>query len=296
MTKSQKSDTHGQIRSISLPIRSHPTTLRIDEELNKLKTCESSSTPTTAVNVSKGLLGLEKLYKCVDNLLNLPSTQQVISQYKLEKWVDVLLDEQVRLLDTCSNAMDLVSQMKEHLGDVRSCLRRRKGDSSTESSIAKFTSFRKKMKKDAKKLIGSLKQMDNEIVGSRVLDLDNHVSAVIRVLREVSAMSISIFQSLLVFLSVPVSEPNQTKWSLVSNLMQKGRVACEGQVDNANELERVDAALKSLCKYGSSEIEKMQFAQTRLEALESCIEEIESGLECIFRCLIRTRASVLNIV
>ncbi|KAM7524008.1 hypothetical protein LguiA_013910 [Lonicera macranthoides] len=296
MTKSQKSNTRGQVRSVSLPTRSHPTTLRIDEELKKLDACESSSTLPTAGTVSNGLIGLENLYKCVDELLNLPSTQQVISQYKLEKWVDELMDGSVRLLDTCGNTKDLVSQMKVHLGDVRSCLRRRKGESSIESSITKFTSFRKKMKKDVKKLIGYLKQMDNEIVGSRILDLDQHVSAVIRVLREVSAMSIYIFQSLLAFLSVPVSKPNQTKWLLVSNLMRKGRVACEGQVDNGNELERVDAALSSLCKYGSSETEKMQIAQKKLEVLEARVEEIESGLECIFRCLIRTRASFLNIV
>ncbi|KAM7524011.1 hypothetical protein LguiA_013913 [Lonicera macranthoides] len=278
------------IRSISLPTRIHPTTLRVEEELNKLKTREISSTQPTAKAICNNLSSLEELYKCVDDLLNLPMTQQVISQHKLEKWVDELLDGSIKILDICGNTMDLVSQMKEHLGDVCSCLRRRKGDSSNESSIAKFGSFRKKMKKDAKKLIASVKQMDGEIGGSQILDLDHHVSAVIRVLRKVSATSIFIFHSLLVFLSVPISKPNQIKWSLVSNLIRKG------QVDEANEFERANAALSALCVQHSSEREKIQIAQNRLGELENRAEEIEKCLECIFRRLIRTRASFLNIV
>ncbi|KAM7524002.1 hypothetical protein LguiA_013904 [Lonicera macranthoides] len=286
MASSSKSTSNQPIRSISLPSRSHPSTLRIQEELHKLKTHKPST--------QNCLSGLEELYKCMDELLNLASTQQVLSQHQNEKWVDEHLDGSIKLLDSCGIIMDLVSQMKEHLGDVHSCLRRRKGDSSIES-IAKFTSFRKKMRKDAKKLIAYLKHMDIEIEGSHLLNLDHHASSVIRVLREVGEMSISIFQSLLMFLSVPVLKPNQTKWRLVSNLMRKGRVTCEGQVDNENELESVDAALSTLCKYGSTKTENMQIAQNRLDALESRIEEVESSLECIFRHLIRTRASLLNI-
>lgn len=82
---------------------------------------------------------------------------------------------------------------------------------SVESSIAKFTSPTKKMKKDAKRLNVALKQMDNEIGGLRILELNQHVSTVIRIPKEVSAMSISFFQSLLVFLYVPVSKSNPSK-------------------------------------------------------------------------------------
>ncbi|KAK2991952.1 hypothetical protein RJ640_027843 [Escallonia rubra] len=39
-----------------------------------------------------------------------------------------------------------------------------------------------------------------------------------------------------------------------------------------NELERLDAALCATCRCTSSEEEKMQIAQSRLEALEGCIE------------------------
>ncbi|WRX08003.1 Protein BPS1 [Theobroma cacao] len=101
------------VRSISLPSRSHPTTLRIEDELNRLKTWEASPL-STSESICAGLSGLEDLYQCMDDLLNLASTQQVLSQHQHEKCIDELLDGSVRLLDICSIARDYMFQLKEH--------------------------------------------------------------------------------------------------------------------------------------------------------------------------------------
>ncbi|KAL6224416.1 hypothetical protein ACLB2K_003271 [Fragaria x ananassa] len=282
-----------QLRSISLPTRSHPTTARVEEELSRLQSWESTtSSASTSDSICRGLCGLEELYDCVDDLLQMASTQQLLSQHQQEKCMDELLDGSVKLLDICGITRDFMLQVKEHVFALQSTLRRRKGDSSIETSIANYTSFSKKMKKDAKKLISQLKQADNMIV-SQPLEQDQHLVAVIRVLRQVCAKNMSIFQSLLVFLAIPVSKSN--KWSLVSKLMHKGVVACESQADiNGHELDGVDSALSSLCK--SAEVEKIRIARKKLEALEVCIEGLESGLESVFRRLIKTRASLLNII
>ncbi|XP_004289050.1 PREDICTED: uncharacterized protein LOC101310355 [Fragaria vesca subsp. vesca] len=282
-----------QLRSISLPTRSHPTTARVEEELSRLQSWESTtSSASTSDSICRGLCGLEELYDCVDDLLQMASTQQLLSQHQQEKCMDELLDGSVKLLDICGITRDFMLQVKEHVFALQSALRRRKGDSSIETSIANYTSFSKKMKKDAKKLISQLKQADNMIV-SQPLEQDLHLVAVIRVLRQVCAKNMSIFQSLLVFLAVPVSKSN--RWSLVSKLMHKGVVACESQTDiNGHELDGVDSALSSLCK--SAEVEKIRIARKKLEALEVCIEGLESGLESVFRRLIKTRASLLNII
>jgi hypothetical protein len=277
------------VRSISLPSRSHPTTQRIEEELNKLKAWEVSSNSTSG-SICNGLSGLEDLYKCMDDLLNLASTQQVLSRYENEKCLDELLDGSVRLLDVCSIGRDILLRFREQVQALQSAFRRRKGDSSTESSVATFTCFRKKMKKDAKKLIASLKQMDNKLGASSLLDQDQHLSAVIRVIREVNVINCSIFQSLLMFLSTS-SKPNQSRWSLVSKLMHKGVIACEEKQENVNEIETVDAALSEV-----SDSEKVKIAQKRLEALEMSIDDLGNCLERLSRPLIKSRASLLNII
>ncbi|XP_006340811.1 uncharacterized protein [Solanum tuberosum] len=271
-------------RSISLPSRSHPATQNIEEELNKLKTWEFSASPT-AEAVYNALVGFGEVHKCMGDLLNLPSTLQALSQCQNKKWVDEILDKSVRFLDICGTTREFVSQFKENVKDVQSSLRRRKGD----LNINNYTTFRKKMKKEAKSLITALKRMDHEEVVD-VMEIDDQlVSAVIRVLREVATIGISVFQMVLNFLSAPISKPI-SKWSLVSRLVNKG------DQENVNEIESVDVALSSLSKPGANEMEKIQFVQRKLETVEAHFEFIENGLDNIFRCLIRSRSTLLNIV
>lgn len=275
------------VRSISFPSRSHPTTIRVEEELNKFKTWEASSS-STSDSICSGLSRLEELYESVADLLNVGSTRQVLSQNRNEKCVEELLDGSVKLLDICGIARDFMLQTNEHVRPLQSALRRRKGDSSMETSIANYTSFRKKMKKDVKKLILALKEVDKkfETSSSPAVEHDDHLCAVIRVLREVCSMNISIFQSLCFFLAVlPGGSKPKSRWSMVSKLMHKGAVACEEMEESA------------LCTLGvGADAEKMQIALKRLEALEMSINGLENGLESVFRRLIKTRTSLLNII
>ncbi|KAG5530106.1 hypothetical protein RHGRI_030467 [Rhododendron griersonianum] len=289
-----------EIRSISLPSRSHPTTLRIEEELNKLKISEASSTTTKAEKICSGLLGLNEVYKCLDEVLKLPLTQKALSLDQHERWIDESLDASVRLLDVCSTARDFTSQIKERVIDLESAIRRKKGDSRIQICTAEYFSFRKEMNKGVKKLIKDVKQIDSKISSLPLLDQqledDHHVTAVIRVQKEVSWISMSVYNSLLLFFSPRISKPKSKNWS---KLLDKGRVACEEQKGNGNELQRVDVALSNIWQCGGSSDqvgENMKMAQNGLEELEASIESIENGLECLFKGLIKARASLLNIV
>ncbi|GFZ09429.1 hypothetical protein Acr_21g0000280 [Actinidia rufa] len=289
MASFSKSKSQYHVRSISLPCRSHPSTVRIKEELNKLKSWETSPAPN-GERICDALSGLEELYICADDLLKLNLTQQALSSHQHKEWVDGLLDGSLRLIDVCGIVRDVMSQIKEHVRDLQSALRRRNNDSSTKISIAKFISFRKHIKKDAKKLIATMKQIEKRIGDSPLLGLDHHFSLVIGVLREVVVATTSIFHLLLSFLSVP------TKRSLVSRLLHTKTEACDDQRVNENELESTDFALHTLWKCGASEGNKKQIAQNRLECLETSIEAIENCLESSFRSMIRARASLLNVV
>ncbi|KAE9450250.1 hypothetical protein C3L33_17845, partial [Rhododendron williamsianum] len=202
--------------------------LRIEEELNKLKISEASSTTTNAEKICSGLLSLNEVYKCLD--------------------------------EHCKGF-----HIADKGADLESAIRRKKGDSRIQISTAKYVSFRKEMNKGAKKLIKDVKQIDNKIASLPLLDQledDHHVTTVIR---------------------VPLASP----------------VACEEQKGNGNELQRVDVALSNIWQCGGSSDqvgENMKMAQNGLEELEASIESIENGLECLFKGLIKARASLLNIV
>ncbi|BAT99912.1 hypothetical protein LR48_Vigan06g055700 [Vigna angularis] len=282
------------IRSNSFPTGSHPSISRVEEELNKLKTWEATST-STSKSIGTGLSLLSDLHICLEDILNMASTQKLISNHQGEKCIEELLDGSVRILDICDITRDTLLQIKENVESLHSALRRRKGDSSIERIVAEYTLFSKKMKKNAKKLMTTLKQMENKFGVSPVLDEDQQLVSLIRVVREVIGTNMSVFQSLLAFLVVPASKSKATKWVLVAKLMHKGVIACEEKQKNLNELQCVEASLSSLLSEGTN-VANMEAANERLEALENGIESIENGLESVFRRMVRTRACLLNIM
>ncbi|RHN54410.1 hypothetical protein MtrunA17_Chr5g0406471 [Medicago truncatula] len=180
---------------------------------------------------------------------------------------------------------DTMLQIKENVQSLHSSIRRRKGESSIEKCVAEYKLFTKKMKKNVTKLISSLKHMETKFGASSLLNKDQDLVAVITVLREVIAMNMSIFQSILCFLVGAASKSKATKWLKVAKLMHK-RGTCEENMENFNELECVEASLS----------EGSNVAHERFEALENAVESIENGLENIFRRLVKTRVCLLNIM
>ncbi|KAJ9564598.1 hypothetical protein OSB04_000564 [Centaurea solstitialis] len=256
-SSSSSSTSVRHVRSISLPSRPHPSTLQVEEELTYLKTCSSSM--ATVDTVSGSLVAMERLYTSVNDLLSLPLTQQALFT-KDENLVDELLDRSMKLLDVCGSIKDVMEQVKEHVRNVQSALRRKKAYPSTDASSIR------KLVKDANRAILALKKIDSKIGDNdALLDLDHHLSAVIRSLRDASAVSVSVFRSVLSVNSIFVSKEKSTKWSLVSNLIRKGNTV---GVDHP---------------------------QISDEARECHIEVIQNNLESMFRTLMKTRVSLLNI-
>ena len=279
------------VRSNSFPSQSHPNSTRIEQEICKIKTWEATST-SSSDSITNGLFLLEDLYISLEDLLNMSSTQKAIAHRQGEKFVEELLDGSVKILDICGITRDTVSQIKENVQTLHSALRRRKADSSIESSVAEYKFFTKKMKKNVTNLITSLKHMESKFGASSLLNQDQDLVAVITVLREVIKMNMSIFQSLLSFLVGSASKSKAIKWLKVTKLMQK-RVSCEENSDNFNEMECVEASLRTLLREGST---VSKDARERFEALENAIEMIENGLESLFRRLVKTRVHLLNII
>lgn len=289
-----------QVRSISLPVRSHPSTLKIEEQLTRIQSCCASSSLSSVLDGQ--LSPLRGVYISLDDLLHMPSTHQLFSLNRHHKCMDQVLEGSMEMLDVCEILRDAVLQIKEQVQALQSALRRRRNASlSDDAAVLDYNRFRKKIRKEnIVKVESLLKQMGNKSLHPQPLlaSQDHHLVAVIRVLREVNVLSISAFQSLSSFLS----EPRPTRWSsAISRWVQiKGLESPEAVVGaNANELESVESSLRCLCKlhHPSHEVGKMhRTVQKQLEELDMSIGDIEEALNGIFRWMIKSRASLLNII
>ncbi|CAL8121917.1 unnamed protein product [Prunus armeniaca] len=201
----------------------------------------------------------------------------------------------LRLLDGCSSAKDAILQTKECVQDLQSIIRRTRGGESgaLTSEVGKYLTSRKMVKKIIQKAMKNLKGINRSTFSSP--NQDNESIAIVNKFREVEAVTLAVFESLLPFISGPKSHPSS--WSLVSKMMHSKKVACEEETE-ANEFAQVDAALNSLIGHKTSKTQNksVENAQNQLEKLESCIQDQEEGVECLFRQLIKTRVSLLNIL
>uniref|UniRef100_A0ACD6A1P1 Uncharacterized protein n=1 Tax=Avena sativa TaxID=4498 RepID=A0ACD6A1P1_AVESA len=87
--------------------------------------------------------------------------------------------------------------------------------------------------------------------------------SLVRLLAEAREMAITLFESASYLLPKQITTSNSSKWSLVSKRFQKRKVVCE---------------------------------EDQLQALECRIGDLESGAGFLFRRMIQTRVSLLNIL
>ncbi|TQE06183.1 hypothetical protein C1H46_008248 [Malus baccata] len=233
------------VRSISLPSRLNPKSQKIESDLNKLKTSKFSCSLVNE-DLLVGLSGLADLYYCIEELVLSPVTQQALRHQQCKALVEEALDGSIGLLDSCGSARDILLTMKENVQNIQSAFCRRTGDSSIETSVHSYICFRKKAKKSIAKTLRDLKKMQTNLGSFHLLDCDYNVLIVLKLLKELSDVTIYVFQSLFVFLSTPVASTTGSKWSLVSKLMAAKFAAAEKAQKVYNEVGSVDDALCSL--------------------------------------------------
>ncbi|KAJ9536148.1 hypothetical protein OSB04_un000672 [Centaurea solstitialis] len=128
-------------------------------------------------------------------------------------------------------------------------------------------------------------------------DVDHHVSLMVnKVLGEVYALTISQFKSVLVFVSTKTKSTSGVQ--LISKLVSKSTSTQAKSITSISEMETIDLVItslqKSLCN-GDTNNPDIQMTLKKLHILDASLEGFEAGLDCIFRRLIQSRASVLNI-
>ncbi|XP_004509417.1 uncharacterized protein [Cicer arietinum] len=287
--------THQPLRSISLPTRVHPFSQRVEALLNHFKPQCSQSISRTfcfeAEQIQSDLVVLVDLYNCMEELFHSPQTQQALLHYQNGKLVEDSLCGSVTLLDACDSTRELILCLKEHVQTLQSAIRRKRGNfSSIERSICEYDSFRKKAKKEISKQISELKRMENKVKFFSQMGHDQNVIFLARVLREANTITISIFRSLLLFISMPRLRTTTKGSSLISKFNPTRLFSSDNEQKNINFV-----ALFGRGKHIDTK-DEIEGALRSLETLNVGICGLEGGLDCIFRCLVRNRVSFLNML
>ncbi|CAL9071296.1 unnamed protein product [Musa textilis] len=264
-------------RSTSMPPGDHPLMLKVEEELQKVKSSVVQSS-STAHMICEGLRGIQGLYRCIEELLCLPSSNQIFVNPQQNKWVEVELEISVRLLDLLGKLRDSMILIKEQIRDLEMTVRRR-GEAVARSKMQTYLHPDKKAEKDVKNCFRFLKQMDDKYALCCTDDKESNSWTVVRTLKAAREITISLLQSILKFLSMPRPKTKTSRWSLISKALHKRKVACEGEHE---DIEANDG--------------RVQKAGDQLQKLQNSIDDIEAGLECLFRSLVQNRVSLLNIL
>ncbi|XP_074314618.1 uncharacterized protein LOC141649845 [Silene latifolia] len=272
------SSTIYHARSISLPSRPHPVAEQLDEQLSRLRS--SLSTSTSSSSISQCLNGLTDLYSSVDEFLQLPLNQQTLSHN--QNAIEQVLDASLRLLDICSASRDALQQSRELLQDVQSTLRRRcSGELSITSEATKYLNTRRSVKKAIKKCHKNLKPST---------ELKDEAHATVSLLKDVQATTSDSLKSLVSY----IGGSQKSGWSVVAKLISKNN----NEVATNSLFDDVDATLNSLISQKKSGISSLQIENltSQILKLETEIQDVDEALESLFRHLVKSRATLLNII
>lgn len=253
-----KSKCH--VRSVSLPSRTpHPlSSIAEDQQSSKLAS-------------------IKEMYDNIEDLLQSPLTRQALSHEQQRDAVEEIVDGSLRLVDVCSTTRDLFSQYKESLQELESSVRRNR---SSETNLVNQVNSYMISKKQLCKSITKLKR----IMMHKKNTVDHQIIA-IKTLTQIEEISLEAFDSLL----SSISSPKKTSgWSLVSKYLKSKQ--------DVNQSENLDSELIHLVNKKSNKEINVQLLLKQIEAMEVNIEEVIEELESIFRRLVKTRVSLLNIL
>ncbi|CAH2036717.1 unnamed protein product [Thlaspi arvense] len=220
------------------------------------------------------LEGLRELQDCANYLLDhCPEARESLCQQGKEKWIEQVSEASVRMLDVCNVSKDVMTLVRHSLKELQLTLRC--NESNINEKIAAYNRYRKKLKKETLKCLNSLKSIKGGGRGTTVMQqrIEQNLLFVAEVLKEVRRAIVTMVESLFSLVCIPWLERKQSKGSLSSIF-----------------------TMRFCCFNDAWDEVAVQSGSTRLEAAQIAVEELEIELGCIFRRLIQTRVSLLNIV
>ncbi|XP_004500891.1 uncharacterized protein [Cicer arietinum] len=294
---SQKPPISHHIRSISLPCRSHPLISHIKDEINGLNnwvnSTNSKSNPLTSTNLSNGLTLLKQTHETLQDILQLPQTQESLRCHPL--WVENLLEHSIRFVDAYGMFQTSILSLKEEHSSAQIAIRKR-----DESKFATYLKAKKKLNKEMENLVSGIQCIN--VISQRMLNVPIYSSSSTLlsisdtaelggVIEDVMSLTVAVSVTLFNGLAMSFSS-RRFSWVQMVKMSRKNvkkeREGIEEILEQLNEVENIFGNVKKKSD------EEVRLVLKRMCDLEECICCIESVCEKVFRTLINSRVQLLN--
>ncbi|MCL7040589.1 hypothetical protein MKW94_015999 [Papaver nudicaule] len=284
------------VRSVSLPCRTHPLLSQLKDEINELKAWASKVDDRTSSWLCDGLMMLKDIHDSVDDLLQLPQTQA--SLRRRSDWVENLLEDFLRFVDVFGIFRASLVALKEEQLSAQVAIRRRRD---YEPKISSYAKARRNMEKEMEKLVSIVRSIGRcsfpPPVGCASLlasstSTQNEIELA-GILKDVNEVTVLV--SMCVFNGISKSSMGgkYKAWASLSLWKNNNKEMMNKDFQGIREFEEVEIEkLMRLKKQGEEEVKRVLI---KMKNLENSIEGIEKESEKMFRSLLNTRVSLLNI-
>ncbi|XP_039070047.1 uncharacterized protein LOC120216787 [Hibiscus syriacus] len=235
----------------------------------------------TSAWLCDGLSRLKDVQDSLHDILLLPQTQELLSHKR--EWVEMILEDFLRFVDVYGIFQTSFLSLKEEQLAARVALRRK-----DDSRIATYLKSRKKMANEIAKLVSAIRCIGRyPFPESKLVSIaDSELTGVIC---EAIDVTVSVSVALFDGISMPFASKKGSWMGLA--LSKKGnKVRVDGSIKEFEQIR--EANVWRLRRKGDDE--EVRMILKKMQDLERCIADIESGSEKAFRSLINTRVSLLN--
>ncbi|XP_062178804.1 uncharacterized protein LOC133883480 [Phragmites australis] len=243
------------VRSISLPCRSHPLLAHLQTQIAAVRSWATSPTAP-----SSGLAHIDALHAVLAELLVLPEVQDAVCGATPAS--DRLLDAYILLADAHRGFQETLLALKRDVADVRAALRRR--------DAARLASAARSQRRNEKELARHAAAVSSGTVAKCArLGLGGATA-------EETEIAVALMEA-----AAASAAASATVFSAAASMSA------------AASSSKTTAAFAAFAKKAAPETTEV--VPEKLVELEKCIDECESGSEMVFRSIVRTRVSLLNI-
>ncbi|KAJ3691304.1 hypothetical protein LUZ61_020468 [Rhynchospora tenuis] len=250
------------VRSVSLPCQTHPIIFNLEEQIQTVQSWATNPERSSAWIVA-GLVQIDLLHTALEDFLQLSQTQETLQH---SAPVDQVPDDLLQLVDFYGSFLSNIGTLKQCNSEVQSALRRQDG-------VQMASSLRSQLhaEKEMAQLASGLRRMTK----CKHLSLSPDAKE-LEIVKE--AICTTAFASVAVFMEV-------------------------GALSAAASSTKMNSATKSLKRFAintslkkrGTDVERDVVSLERLEELEENIRDIEFSSERLFKSLINSRISLLNI-